>query len=66
MSSGSYIKLVHLGPRQQLDRLVAESGLAALPGGSYAAVECDTLGSRGWLAINGAAGQVCFGVPIGC
>jgi hypothetical protein len=53
---GCHLKLYHLGSAPQLAALVAASGLAALPGASYRAVECDTLGSRGWLATRGAGG----------
>jgi hypothetical protein len=59
MRSGSFIKLYHLGPKQQLDALINESGLVALPGASYASVQCDALSSRGWLATNNQPDPFC-------
>jgi hypothetical protein len=46
------LKLVYLGPKQQLDALMATSGLTGFPGARYASVECDVVGSRWWLTNN--------------
>jgi hypothetical protein len=47
------LKLVYLGPKQQLDALMANaSGLTGFPGARYASVECDVVGSRWWLVNN--------------
>lgn len=52
--AGSDIKLYYLGKQDALRKLVYEqSGLVNLPGAVYRSVECDVLGSRGWLAGSG-------------
>jgi hypothetical protein len=52
--AGSDIKLYYLGRAADLQQLMYhQSGMLAFPGAVYRAVECDVLGSRGWLAGSG-------------
>lgn len=58
--AGSDIKLYYLGKAAALQQLMQQhSGLLAYPGAVYRAVECDVLGSRGWLAGSGWAPLAC-------
>ncbi|KAF8067329.1 FOX1 [Scenedesmus sp. PABB004] len=57
--AGSDIKLYWLGDKAELRRLINASGLAALPGADYVDIECDVLGSRGWLVGSGWAPLRC-------
>lgn len=58
--AGSDIKLYYLGRATALQQLMQQhSGLLAFPGAVYRAVECDVLGSRGWLAGSGWAPLAC-------
>lgn len=44
--------MVYLGPKEELDALMAASGLTGFPGARYASVERDVPGSRWWLVNN--------------
>jgi hypothetical protein len=53
------VKLVYLGPKQQLDALMYNvSGLTGFPGARYASVDCDVVGTRWWL-VNSRFPPVC-------
>eukprot|EP00775_Hariotina_reticulata_P011298 gene11298-11448_t len=56
----SEIKLYYLGKARDLRSLTFnQSGLVSLPGAQFRTIECDVLGSRGWLAGQGTKPLVC-------